>query len=472
MPTSSEFVTLCQAQVSLVASLGASLSIVYLAEDWVDGGSRKLIPVAAYPETSRHWQDSLALMPSGLDGEDSFNTRPRLLSATSSNLSESIPLVEVESEKDFFEVPSSKPPPEDQPAEQRQFVLPLMRDGVVMGFLVTSREDRPWTPQEHHQIQAIAHTLTTACILDRRRAWFQQQLTQQQQLQAQQYNTLHSLLHQLKSPLTAVRTFGKLLLKRLLPEDKNHKIADGILRESDRLQELLQQVDQTLAMNEEQMRLAAASDQTLASTLEKLAPPDRYFTEETARGDRTTTQALLPASQPLEATSVKAVLEPLIVSAQAIAEERHLDCIAEIPPELPLVQANSKALREVLSNIIDNALKYTPALGCIYIRVRPPKNNSKPSNQLAIAISDTGPGIPLEDLDNLFQRGYRGIQAESPIPGTGLGLAIAQDLIAEMQGKIQVFSPLNSDWVPPNLWQCSRLVGQGTTFIVWLKLWG
>ncbi|WP_413162616.1 sensor histidine kinase [Capilliphycus salinus ALCB114379] len=472
MPTSSEFVTLCQAQVSLVASLGASLSIVYLAEDWVDGGSRKLIPVAAYPETSKEWQESQALMPSGVDAKESLLPRPRLLSGTSSNRSNSIPLVEIESEKDFFEVPSSKPPPEEQqPVEQRQFVLPLMRDGAIMGFLVTSREDRPWTPQEQHQIQAIAHTLTTACILDRRSEWFQQQFTQQQQLQAEQHDTLHSLMHQLKSPLTAVRTFGKLLLKRLLPEDKNHKIADGIVRETDRLKELLQQVDRTLALNEEQMRLPAAIDPNIIPSPDTIAPSDSYLKGETSGNPRTTTQALLPASQAIAATSIKAVVDPLIVSAQAIAEERHLRTIAEIPPQLPLVQANSKALREVLSNIIDNALKYTPEQGCIYIRVRPPIDNNQPTDQLAIAISDTGPGIPQEDLEHLFQRGYRGIQAESNIPGTGLGLAIAQDLIAEMQGRIEVFSPVNSEWIPPNNSLCSRL-GQGTTFIVWLKLWG
>ncbi len=463
MPTRPEFVTLCQAQVSLVASLGASLSIVYLTEDWVEGGHGKLIPVAAYPESSPVDQPStIGLMPSSLDGADSLNTRPRLLSAPNSQPSDSRTLVEIESEN-HSEIPSSTVSPEEKkPVEDRQYVLPLMRDGVVMGFLVTRREDRPWSSQEQHQIQAIAHTLTTACILNRRFQWLQQQFTQQQKLQAQQYDTLHSLLHQLKSPLTAVRTFGKLLIKRLLPEDRNSKIADGIVRESDRIQELLQQVDQTLAISEEQIPLPPTLN-------ERLDLQDNYLSRPT-NPPQTQPLVLLPAAQFLEATSVAAVLEPLIHSAQAIAEERQLTCIAEIPPQLPPVRANSKALREILSNIIDNALKYTPPQGLIYIQVHSPEKTQS-SYPLKILITDTGPGIPPEDLKHLFERGYRGIQANSNIPGTGLGLAIAQDLIEQMQGEIEVFSPLHRNFIPRHL-NSIAAQGQGTTFIIGLQLWG
>uniref|UniRef100_A0ACD5H2Z1 ATP-binding protein n=1 Tax=Desertifilum tharense IPPAS B-1220 TaxID=1781255 RepID=A0ACD5H2Z1_9CYAN len=59
----------------------------------------------------------------------------------------------------------------------------------------------------------------------------------------------------------------------------------------------------------------------------------------------------------------------------------------------------------------------------------------------------------------MFERHYRGVQAETPIPGTGLGLAIAKDLIEQMQGKIQVLSPA----VHP------QILNRGTTFIVCLQ---
>lgn len=112
---------------------------------------------------------------------------------------------------------------------------------------------------------------------------------------------------------------------------------------------------------------------------------------------------------------------------------------------------------EVLSNIIDNALKYTPAGGKILVQCGQQQGNFQ-----AIAITDTGPGIPPEDLEHLGERHYRGVQAQTAIPGTGLGIAIAKQLIAEMQGNIEVFSPaIDSIITSPH--------GPGTTVIIWLS---
>jgi signal transduction histidine kinase len=122
------------------------------------------------------------------------------------------------------------------------------------------------------------------------------------------------------------------------------------------------------------------------------------------------------------------------------------------------VIANAKALREVLNNLIDNALKYTPTGGEVKI-YSIEKLEQAQQNWLGIAISDSGYGIPLEDQQKIFERHYRGRQAQSDIPGSGLGLAIAKDLIEKMGGKIEIISPNNIE---------KNTSLPGTTMIVWL----
>ena len=322
-----------------------------------------------------------------------------------------------------------------------------MHEGVLMGLLVTSREDRAWNERERYEIEKVAQTLTFARLLDRRQEWLDRQLTQQRRLQAKQRDLLDNLLHQFRNPLTALRTFGKLLLKRLLPGDANRAVADNIVRESDRLSELLQQFDRAIDLTVE--------DLEPIKSLPSAAPMMEAAIESV------TPLPLLPnAEGNTQLFAVADVLKPLLASADAIAAERNLELLTDIPSNLPLVRANAKELREVLSNLIDNALKYTPSGGKIDIRAGLEQDNLQ-----GIAISDTGPGIPPQDLEHLFERYYRGVQADSEIPGTGLGLAIAKTAIEQMQGKIQVFSPALQNVSSVN-------GGVGTTFIVWLMVNG
>jgi signal transduction histidine kinase len=333
----------------------------------------------------------------------------------------------------------------------QQIVLPLLHEGTLIGLLVTSREDRAWNERERHEIERVAQTLTLARLLDWRRERSEQQLTQQRQLQAQQRELLDNLLHQFRNPLTALRTFGKLLLKRLLPGDANRAVADNIVRESDRLQELLQQFDRAIDMTAEDLEPI------------KSLPPATSVSSITEA--RATTVPILNSPLPLlpnrqssqsETCQVEDVLKPLLASAWAIAQERNLDLQADLPPNLPAVRAQVQELREVLSNLLDNAIKYTPSGGRIYVQAGLGRDNFQ-----GIAITDTGVGIPAQDKERIFDRHYRGRQADSDIPGTGLGLAIAKALIEQMQGMIEVFSPA--------LWHPESGSNGGTTFIVWLK---
>ena len=458
IPASSEFVAVCKSQVAvLTQALGAALSAVYLTEELVEGAGAKLIPVVVYPEATVVWEDEETdlVLPEQIGKID---TIPRLLKAAPRPLPQA---------SDYDQSVGSTPPEweENFLRRQRQVVLPLMHEGVVMGLLVTGREDRPWNENEKATIERIARTLTIAYIMDQRRSWSEQQLTQQRLLDAQQRDHLDDLLHQFRNPLTALRTFGKLLFKRLRPGDKNHEVASSIVRESDRLQELLQEFDACLDMNEEALAPLALKAVPVAEASQQ---PDNNSQIETD----TEGLPLLPGNRlTLESFSVADVLEPLIVSASAIAQERNLELQAEISTDLLLVKGSPKALREVLSNLIDNALKYTPAGGQIDIRVGETRRTPQ-GEKIGIAISDTGPGIPPQDLEHLFERHYRGVQASTAIPGSGLGLAIAKELIEQMQGEIEVFSPSQSVGSKQNseaaIGNVQDNVRRGTTFVVWL----
>ena len=484
IPASSEFVTLCKAQVAvLTQGLGAALSAVYLTEELIEGNQPKLIPIVIYPETTGVWEENHPeLVLPELRGK--MTMIPRLSQA----LPKLLPQV-----SDYDQTVDSTSPDraENFLQRQRQVVLPLIHEGVVMGLLVTGREDRPWNEKELATIERIARTLSIAYIMDQRRAWFEQQLTQASRLKAQQRDRLDDLLHQLRNPLTALRTFGKLLFKRLLPGDRNRDLASSILRESDRLQELLKEFDTYLDASETEQPplLLPAAERPEASP--RLG---------TGNWRRVTGEESSPSLIPL---SIAAVLEPLIDTAKAIALERNLFLCSEIPSDLPLVRGNPKGLREVLSNLIDNALKYTPAGGKIDIRVdvlaQTPHRQTwavgtdedlpltgdgvtqsirigtaHPEQRLAIMISDTGPGIPPQDLEHLFERHYRGVQAATAIPGSGLGLAIAKELIEQMHGEIEVYSPAQQVWAIQSREsqknQNQNQLTRGTTFVVWLSI--
>ena len=413
---SSEFVALCQSQMALLTqSLGADWSAVYITEGIAqDCAEAKLIPVAVYPQTEAGWQSTqIALIPEVLNQIDTF---PRLLSAELS-------------EAEALAIPQKQA---QALVQQHQIVLPLIYQEIVMGLLVTRREDRHWQQKELTQIEKVAKTLAIARLLDQRQTWYQQQLKQQQQTRKLERQRLDNLLHQLRNPLTALRTFSKLLLKRFLPEDRNQTVAQSLLRESDHLQELLQQFE---------------SEQ------------EPFDMEPTAIVQSTEPAALPPSAEKLnlETLAVKNVLNPILISAEAIASERGINIDANVPATLAPVRADAVALREVLNNLIDNALKYTPAGGRITIRAG---IQSPTANWQGIVIQDTGCGIPVSDQEQIFERHYRGVQAHSNIPGSGLGLAIAQELIEAMQGTIELISP--NDQSRPSL--------PGTTFIVWLPI--
>jgi signal transduction histidine kinase len=425
LPSSIEFTNLCRTQMALLMQgFAASMGAVYLSKELPAKQQGELVPIVMYPEDpGQNLQSTPLELPARV-----------VRSAGAVDSSSPLLLASTEGE-DFLRTTSSDPrasakmlPTKTIPFTQSQrLVVPLIHEEMVLGLLVVARDRPPWSDTEQSQVQKIAHTLAIACVLDQRSQWLGSAQYQQRALQSAQQQTLSNLLHQFRNPLTALRTLGKLLQKRFNEDETNRKIAISIVEQSDRLEEMLHHFDETIDLGE------AA-----------LEPIDT----ELWASEPTQIPALPPSSLPLgeevlhlQSCKFAEVLYPLIESAAGRIDQQRLQLTVQIPSDLPPIQADVSALREVCSNLLDNALKYTPAGGEVQVDLYRQQPDPGQRGWQVLLISDSGPGIPQADLTRIFERQYRGIQAQTEIPGTGLGLAIAQALVTQMHGEIEALSP-------------------------------
>ncbi|HIK26184.1 MAG: HAMP domain-containing sensor histidine kinase [Thermosynechococcus sp. Uc] len=365
-PASEEFAALCRTQLELIVnSLGASSLAVYLSETLNDSPS--WFPVAVYPE---------AAPPLSLPMSSTLS----LLTAAP-------------------EIPLTYHPQQVVSSLTNHLILPLMYQNWVLGVLVAQRQHRPWLAAEQAQLQQVAQTLAIACVLDQRQQWLRHSPANTLDQQQQRFD---DLLHQLRNPVAAIRTFVKLLLKRLEPDHQGRSLAEGIAKETERLMALLED----------------------------------YRQQRNNTPALTGSQPLPLAGKPLDLTET---LSPLISAAQARAEMEGKAFVVELPSQLPPIWLEERVLQEVVGNLLDNAFKYTPKGGTIGLRL------TLTPAVLELTVWDTGCGIPEEAQSRLFERGYRGVQADSEIEGSGLGLAIAQDLLRPYGLSLQVTSPYMGD---------------------------
>jgi len=132
----------------------------------------------------------------------------------------------------------------------------------------------------------------------------------------------------------------------------------------------------------------------------------------------------------LRPTDVRSLLSQA-VPANGAAETNGHKFVVDLAEDVPQVRADADKLRQVLDQLIENAVKYSPAGGVVRVEAR------RRTDAVEISVADEGVGIPPSRLDRVFDKFYRGGETQ---PGTGLGLFIAQGLVAAMGGKIWVNS--------------------------------
>lgn len=118
-----------------------------------------------------------------------------------------------------------------------------------------------------------------------------------------------------------------------------------------------------------------------------------------------------------------------------IAKSQEIE--TDIPQDLPKVYADPERVRQVLINLLDNAIKYTPEGGKITIA-----GLHRTTQKVQLTIGDTGPGIPLENRTRIFEHHYR-LQRDQAIDGYGIGLCLCQRIIQSHYGQIWVDSAPN-----------------------------
>lgn len=216
--------------------------------------------------------------------------------------------------------------------------------------------------------------------------------------------------HELRTPLTNIRLYLD-LLRGTVDRTKVERYLDTLSRESDRLANL---IDDLLSLS----RLDAGA------------------------------VALEP--RPVD---INRLLGSLVDDRLALAGQRGLDLTLECDARLPPARGDERLLSQVFTNLLTNAMNYTPQQGQIAVRTHAVNQDGQP--WVTAEVADTGPGIPPEELPMIFRRFFRGRASRAAAaPGTGLGLSICQEIIDLHGGRIS----LVSEGVP----------GKGTRFTVWL----
>lgn len=127
----------------------------------------------------------------------------------------------------------------------------------------------------------------------------------------------------------------------------------------------------------------------------------------------------------------------VVASLEQQFQEKKQQISTDIPQDLPAVYADAEEIRRVLVNLIDNAIKYTPEGGAVRLMAL-----HRTTQKVQVSVHDTGPGIPVENREKIFEESYR-LQRDQSKDGYGLGLALCQRVVRAHYGQIWVDSEPN-----------------------------
>ncbi|WP_439650279.1 sensor histidine kinase [Aquisphaera insulae] len=202
--------------------------------------------------------------------------------------------------------------------------------------------------------------------------------------------------HELKTPLASIKAYAETLLDWALHDDDvNRRYLERIDEQADRLNQIILDM----------------------LSLARLESAQEFYEHRPV--------PLVPLlAACLDAHRGRAESKGLVLTFQP----------GEVGPDV-LVVADEEAIRQIFDNLLDNAIKYTPESGAVQMTC------SQGDGVVAVEVTDTGIGIPRDDLPRIFERFYRVDKARSrELGGTGLGLAIVKHLVSSIRGQVSVAS--------------------------------
>ena len=229
---------------------------------------------------------------------------------------------------------------------------------------------------------------------------------------------LATVSHELRSPLASIKGYAATLLRheRRLAREERHQFLLAISEASDRLEIIVERL------------LEMSQLETGAITIERSPVDVARLAQETITSAEQGIAEQVPGH-----FTFKLQLE-------------HAD--GTPANSVPLIMADPRRLREVLNNLLENAIKYSPGGGTVSVLVRPTMNGQPAMHprprMLEICVSDTGMGIPAGHLERIFERFYRvDMRLTREVSGLGLGLAICKHIIELHEGTIWAESSIH-----------------------------
>jgi two-component system heavy metal sensor histidine kinase CusS len=199
--------------------------------------------------------------------------------------------------------------------------------------------------------------------------------------------------HQLRNPLAAIRATGEVCLEKERSDEEYRSTIGKMLEETRRLGHTVNQLLMLARLGHEDLR--------------------KQFTT----------------------VSLTSLVKTLAEEANMVCETKEIEFTLDAPSDVN-VTGSEPLLREAVANLLDNAMRFTPAGGSVMLKLAPAKNGL-----ITLSVQDTGPGISFDQKSRLFQPFQR---TQTALPdGTGLGLAIVSEIVHLHGGSVELHTPSN-----------------------------